>query len=324
MKKVVKSPFAILLAAVISLYYGIAAAQTYPTKPVRFIVAFAPGGAQDIIGRTIAAQLTGHLGQQIVVDNRAGAGGVIGTDIAAKAKPDGYTLLMLSAAQAISPSLYKVPYDPVNDFTPVARIGTGVSALVVHPSVPVNSVKNLVALAKEKPGKFNFAAAGVGSFTHLSTELFRMLAGIHIVIVQYKGAGPAVIDLIGGHTQASIGALLNYLPHIHAGKLKVLGIGGSKRSVVLPDVPTIAEAGVRGYEASSWFGIAAPAGTPRAIVDRLNKELSVILTTAETKKRLLDQGAEVGQMGPAELGSYFVEEMAKWARVIKEGNIKAQ
>lgn len=324
MKKVVKSPFAILLVAVISLYYGIAAAQTYPTKPVRFIVAFAPGGAQDIIGRTIAAQLTGQLGQQIVVDNRAGAGGVIGTEIAAKAKPDGYTLLMLSAAQAISPSLYKVPYDPVNDFTPVAGIGTGVSALVVHPSVPVNSVKDLIALAKEKPGKFNFAAAGVGSFTHLSTELFRMLASINIVIVQYKGAGPAVIDLIGGHTQASIGALLNYLPHIHAGKLKVLGIGGSKRSVVLPDVPTIAEAGVRGYEASSWFGIAAPAGTPKAIVDRLNKELSVILTTAETKKRLLDQGAEVGQMGPAELGSYFAEEMAKWARVIKEGNIKAQ
>ncbi len=324
MKKAVKSPFAILLVAAISLCYGMAAAQTYPTKPVRFVVPFAPGGAADIIGRIIAAQLTQQLGEQMVVDNRAGAGGVIGAEIAAKAKPDGYTLLMFTTAHAINPSFYKLPYDPVKDLTPIARAAAGVSALVVHPSVPVTSVKNLVALAKEKPGKVNFGTAGTGSFTQVATELFRLLAGVDILIVPYKGAGPATIDLIGGHMQASISTLSAFLSHIQAGRLKVLGVGGTKRSAVLPDVPTIAEAGVPGYEANAWFGIAAPAGTPKAILDRLNKELSVIVTTAETRKRLLEQGAEVDHMGPAEFGRYYAAELAKWARVVKQGDIKAQ
>ena len=324
MKKVVESPFAIMLVAAVSFCCGVAAAQTYPARPVRLIVAFAPGGAADIIGRIIAAQLTEQWGEQIVVDNRGGAGGVIGTEIAVKAKPDGYTLLLFSSAHTINPSLYKLPYDPVKDLTPIARMAAGVSALVVHPSVPVNSVKDLIALARKKPGKLDFASGGVGSFTHLSTELFRMLAGIDIMIVHYKGVGPSVTDLLGGHTQASISTLSAFMPHINAGRLKVLGIGGSKRSVVLPDVPRIAEAGVPGYEASPWFGIGAPAGTPKAIVDKLNKELSVVLTAAETKKRLLDQGAEVDPMGPAEFGPFVATEMAKWARVIKQGNIKAQ
>jgi tripartite-type tricarboxylate transporter receptor subunit TctC len=301
-----------------------AAAQTYPARPVRLIVAFAPGGAADIIGRIIAAQLTEQWGEQIVVDNRGGAGGVIGTEIAVKAKPDGYTLLLFSSAHAVNPSLYKLPYDPVKDLIPIARMAAGVSALVVHPSVPVNSVKDLVALARKNPGKLDFASGGVGSFTHLSTELFRMLAGIDIMIVQYKGVGPSVTELLGGHTQVSISTLSAFMPHIIAGRLKVLGIGGSKRSVVLPNVPTIAEAGVPGYEASPWFGIAAPAGTPKVIVEKLNKELSVVLTAAETKKRLLDQGAEVDPMGPAEFGPFVAAEMAKWARVVKQGNIKAQ
>ena len=324
MKKAVKSPVAILLVAAIGLYYGMAAAQTYPSKPVRLIVPFAPGGAADIIGRIIATQLAQQLGEQIVVDNRAGAGGALGAEIATKAKPDGYTLLMFTTAHAINPSFYKLPYDPVKDLTPVARAAAGVSALVVHPSVPVNSVKNLVALAKEKPGKINFGTAGIGSFTHVSTGLFRLLAGIDILIVPYKGAGPATIDLIGGHMQASISTLSAFLSHIQAGRLKVLGVGGTKRSTVLPGVPTIAEAGVPGYEANAWFGVAAPAGTPKAIVDRLNKELSVVVTTADAKKRLLDQGAEVGHMGPAEFGRYYAAELAKWARVVKEGNLKAQ
>ena len=324
MEKVVRSPFAILLVAAVSLCSGMAAAQTYPTKPVRFIVAFAPGGAADIIGRIVAAQLSEQLGEQIVVDNRGGAGGVIGTEIAAKAKPDGYTLLLFSSAHTINPSLYKLPYDPVKDLTPIARMAAGVSALVVHPSVPASSVRDLVALARKNPGKLDFASGGVGSFTHVATALFRMLAGIDIMIVQYKGVGPAVTDLLGGHTQASISTLSAFMTHINAGRLKVLGIGGSKRSVVLPNVPTIAEAGVPGYEASPWFGIAAPGGTPKAIVDKLNKDLSVVLTAAKTKQRLLDQGAEVEHMGPAEFGPFVAAEMAKWARVIKQGNIKAQ
>jgi len=324
MEKAVKRPLAIMLIAAVSLGYGMAAAQIYPTRPVRFIVAFAPGGAADIIGRIIAAQLTEQLGEQIVVDNRGGAGGVIGTEIAVKAKPDGYTLLLFSSAHAVNPSLYKLPYDPVKDLIPIARMAAAASALVVHPSVPVNSVKDLVALARKNPGKLDFASGGVGSFTHLATELFRMSTGIDFVIVQYKGVGPAVTDLLGGHTQASISTLSAFMSQINAGRLKALGIGGSKRSVVLPDVPTIAEAGVPGYEASPWFGIAAPAGTPKAIVDKLNKELSVVLAAAETKKRLLDQGAEVDPMGHAEFGPFVAAEMAKWARVVKQGNIKAQ
>lgn len=313
-----------MLVAAVSLCYGMAAAQTYPARPVRLIVAFAPGGAADIIGRIIAAQLSAQLGEQIVVDNRAGAGGVIGAEIATKAKPDGYTLLLFTSAHTINPSLYKLPYDPIKDLTPIARMAAGVSALVVHPSVPVNSVKDLVALARKRPGKLDFASGGVGSFTHLSIELFRMMAGIDIMIVEYKSAGPAVTDLLGGHTQASISTLSAFMSYIRAGRLKVLGIGGLKRSVVLPDVPTIAEAGVPGYEASPWFGIAAPAGTPKAIVDKLNKDLSTVAAAAETKQRLLGQGAEVDYLGPAEFGPFVAAEMAKWARVIKQANIDAQ
>ena len=324
MKKIVKSPFAIMLVAAVSLCYGMAAAQTYPARPVRLIVAFAPGGAADIIGRIIAAQLSEQVGEQIVVDNRGGAGGVIGTEIMVKAKPDGYTLLLFSSAHAVNPSLYKLPYDPVRDLIPIARMAVAPSALVVHPSVPVNSVKDLVALAKKNPGKLDFASGGVGSFTHLATELFRTLTGIDFVIVQYKGVGPAVTDLLGGHTQASISTLSAFMSQINAGRLKVLGIGGSKRSVVLPDVPTITEAGVPGYEASPWFGIAAPAGTPKAVIDKLSKDLSTVATAADAKKRLLDQGAEADYLGPAEFAPFVAAEMAKWARVVKQGNIKAQ
>ncbi len=299
-------------------------AQTYPSRPVRLIVAFAPGGAADIIGRIIAAQLAEQVGGQIVVDNRGGAGGVIGTEIMVKSKPDGYTLLLFSSAHAVNPALYKLPYDPVKDLIPIARMVVAPSALVVHPSVPVNSVKDLIALAKKNPGKLDFASGSVGSFTHLATELFRMSTGIEFVIVQYKGVGPAVTDLLGGHTQACISTLSAFMSQINAGRLKVLGIGGLKRSVVLPQVPTIAEAGVPGYEANPWFGIAAAAGTPKAVLDKLSKDLSTVAAAAEAKKRLLDQGAEVDYLGPAEFGPFVAVETAKWARVVKQGNIKAQ
>jgi len=312
------------LSAVLPFSAAFAAGEVYPDKPVRLIVPFPPGGSNDIIGRLIAAQLTERLAKQVFVDNRGGAGGVLGSEVAAKAQPDGYTLLIISAAYAINTSLYKLPYDPIKAFTPVAKLGTGPNVLTVHPSVPVNSVKELIALAKEKSGKLNFAAAGVGSFQHLGTELFRIMAGIDIMIVQFKGGGPAMIDVIGGHTQAGLGSLIQFMPHIKSGKLKALGTGGSKRSVVLPDVPTIAEAGVPGYEGNNWWGILAPAGTPKAVVDRLNKELSVILSSAEIQKRFLDQGAEVVQMGPAEFGPFIAAETAKWARVVREGNIKAE
>ena len=324
MKEIAKSLFTILVAVAVALCSGAAVGQTYPSKPLRLIIPFPPGGSNDIVGRLIASKLTERLGQQVNADNRGGAGGVIGTEAAAKSEPDGHTLLLVSSAFAINTSLYKLPYDPAKAFTPVAKLGTGPNVLIVHPSVPVNSVKGLITLAKEKPGTLNFAAAGVGSFQHLGTELFKMLAGIDVVIVQFKGGGPAMIDVIGGHTHASLGSLIQFMPHIKSGKLKALGTGGSKRSVVVPDVPTIAEAGVPGYEANNWWGIVAPAGTPPSIVNRLHKELSVILSSAETQKRFLDQGAEVDELGPAEFGPFIAAETAKWARVVREGNIKAE
>ncbi|MDI6809552.1 MAG: tripartite tricarboxylate transporter substrate binding protein [Candidatus Eisenbacteria bacterium] len=326
MKSQLPKTFGIVLALSMLLAFtiAVASAQTYPTKPVRLIIPFPPGGSNDIVGRLIATQLTERLGKQVVAENHGGAGGVLGTEIAAKSAPDGYTLLIVSAAYAINPSLYKVPYDPVKSFVPVAILGTGPNVLVVHPSVPVNSVKDLIALAKKQPGKLTCAAAGVGSFQHLGTELFKSMAGIDFMIVQFKGGGPSMIDVLGGHTQFAIGSLIQFLPHINSGKLKALGTGGSKRSIVLPDVSTIAEAGVPGYEGNNWWGILAPAGTPQAIVDRLHKDLTVILTSAETQKQFLVQGAEVAQMGQAEFGRFITAETVKWARVVKEADIKAE
>ena len=324
MKYKVNRLSAILLACAVALSPAIVASQTYPTKNVRLIIPFPPGGSNDIVGRFIATKLSERLGKQVVADNRGGAGGVIGTEAAAKSDPDGHTLLVISSAYAINTSLYKLPYDPVKAFTAIAKVGTGPNVFAVHPGVPVNSVKEFIALAKEKPGQLNFAAAGVGSFQHLGSELFKSMTGVDVGIVQFKGGGPAMIDVIGGHTPAALGSLIQFMPHIKSGKVKALGTGGAKRSVTLPDVPTISEAGVPGYEANNWWGILAPAGTPRPIVDQLYKEISAILSAAETQKVFGDQGAEVDKLGPAEFGPYIVAETAKWGKVIKEANIKAE
>jgi tripartite-type tricarboxylate transporter receptor subunit TctC len=320
----VKSLQLMILICAVASCFGIAAAQTYPTKAVRLIIPFPPGGSNDIVGRFIATKLSERLGKQVVADNRGGAGGVIGTEAAAKSEPDGHTLLIISSAYAINTSLYKLPYDPVKAFNPIAKLGTGPNVFAVHPGVTVNSVKEFIALAKEKPGQLNFAAAGVGSFQHLGSELFNSMTGVNVGIVQFKGGGPAMIDVIGGHTHAALGSLIQFMPHIKSGKVKALGTGGAKRSASLPDVPTIAEAGVPGYEANNWWGIIAPAGTPRPIIERLYKEISAILSAAETQKVFGDQGAEVDQLGPAEFGPYIAAETAKWAKVIKGANIKAE
>ena len=301
-----------------------AAADAYPSKPVRLVIPFPPGGSNDIVGRLIGAKLTERLGKQVIVDNRGGAGGVIGSEQVAKSEPDGYTLLIVSAAYAFNPSLYKLPFDLEKSFVPVAKLGSGPNSLVVHPGVPATSVKELIALAKKEPGKLVCASAGVGSFQHLGSELFRMMAGIDVMIVQFKGGGPAMIDQLGGHSQISLGSLIQTLPHIQSGKFRVLGTGGSKRSTILPNVPTIAEAGVPGYEATNWWGILAPAGTPQAVIDRLSKELSVILTSEDTKKMFLNEGAEVDHLAPAEFGQFISAEIAKWGRVVKEANIKVE
>lgn len=324
MRKIGTRFFAVVLIVTIGLCFSNAAAQTYPTKPVRLIIPFPPGGSNDIVARLIATKLSERLGKQVIPENHGGAGGVIGTETVAKSAPDGYTLLIISAAYSFNPSLYKLPFDPIKDFAPVVKLATGPNSLVLHPSVPANTVKELIALAKSKPGQLICACAGVGSFQHLGTELFKLMAGIDVQIVQFKGGGPAMIDQLGGHSQMSLGSLIQTLPHIQSGKFKVLGTGGLKRSVILPDVPTISEAGVPGYEGTNWWGILAPAGTPKPIIDRLDKELSGILLSAEVKKLFLKEGAEVDYMPPTELSPFIAREITKWSRVVKEANIKVE
>ncbi len=300
------------------------AAQDYPVKPVRIIVPFPPGAINDTVGRMVATQLGNRLGKQFVVDNRAGAGGVVGTELAANAPKDGYTLLVVSLVNAVNPWLYKLPYDPIGSFVPIAGVATAPNVLVVHPTLPVNSVTGLVALAKDKPGQLQYASGGVGSFQHLGGELFKLMAGIDLLHVPFKGGGPAMIDVIGGHTKLVFATTITALPHVRAGKLRALGVGATQRSPVLPEVPTIAEAGVPGYQAVNWIGIVAPAGTPATIVARLNEEISAIQNTPEIQQQLSSAGVEVLRMGSSDFGAFMATELRKWERVVKEGGIKAE
>jgi tripartite-type tricarboxylate transporter receptor subunit TctC len=302
-----------------------AAAQDYPTKPVRLIIPFPPGGSNDVVGRLIATHLSERLGKQVVVDNRgAGAGGVVGSEVAANAPRDGYTLLIISLAHAVNPWLYKLPYDPIKAFTPITILASGPNVLVVNPELPVHSVKELLAAAKDKPGQLQYASAGVGSFQHLGGELFKLMAGVNILHVPFKGGGPAMIDVVGGHTKVMFSSLVQTTPHIRSGKLRALGTGGSTRNPVLPDVPTIAEAGVPGYEAVNWWGVVAPTGTPTAIIDKLHQEITAVQNSDEVKKHFATEGARVVQMSSAEFAAFIEKEMKKWERVVKEGGIKAE
>jgi tripartite-type tricarboxylate transporter receptor subunit TctC len=303
---------------------GLAAAQDYPTRPVRLIIPFPPGGSNDVVGRLIAIKLGDRLGKQVVVDNRSGAGGVIGTEVVAKAPPDGYTLLIVSMAHAVNPWLYRLNYDPIKDFAPVGLLAKGANVLVVHPSLPVRSVADLIALAKKQPGDLQYASAGIGSFQHLGGELFKLMAGVDMLHVPFKGGGPALVDVVGGHTKVMFSSMVQTVPHIHSGKLRALGTGGPQRSPVLPDVPTIAEAGVPAYEAVNWWGMVAPVGTPKAIIDKLNTELEVVQNAPEVQKQFALEGGEPVPMKPAVFGAYMVSEMNKWEKVVKQGGIKAE
>ncbi|HKQ28469.1 MAG TPA: tripartite tricarboxylate transporter substrate binding protein [Burkholderiales bacterium] len=302
----------------------LAAAQPFPARPVRLIIPFPPGGSNDVVGRVIAAQLGERMGQSIVVDNRGGAGGAIGINAAAKSPPDGYTLLLVSVGYPVSIALGRMPAESMQWFIPVASLGTGPSLLVVPAALQVNSVMELIALAKRKPGELNAGSAGAGSFQHLATELFRLQSGIDIVIVQYKGGGPALTDVIAGQVQMNVGSVLQNLPHVRSGKLKALGIGGFKRIPALPEVPTFAEAGLPGAEANNWWGIVAPAATPGAVVTRLQQDIGAILDSPETRKRFELEGAEVLRMTAAEFGQFMADETTKWTRVVKEAGIKAE
>lgn len=302
-----------------------ALAQTYPNRTIRLVVPSSPGGGTDITGRIVAHKLTEQLGQQVVVDNRAGAGTIIGNEIVAKAAPDGYTLLMGLSTLAINPSMYaKLPYDALKDFAPVSLAVLSPNILTVHPSVPTKTVKEFIALAKARPGSITYGSAGLGTSPHLSGELLKVLAKIDIVHVPYKGSGQSVIGLLAGEIGANFPSVPTAIPHIKAGKLRGLGVTTAKRTQALPEVPSIAEAGVPGYEATQWFGVLAPAGTPRAIIDRLHQEMVKLLRAPDVRERLIADGTEPVGNTPEEFAAYIKSETDKWTKVIKAAGIKAQ
>lgn len=301
-----------------------AAAQTFPSKPLRPIIPFAPGGSVDIVARLAAQKLGDRLGRQVVAENRAGAGGVIGLELAVAAPPDGHTLALLSLAHAINPHINKLPFETAKALTFVASLGNGPSVFTVHPSVPATNVKELIALAKAKPGTLHFAHAGVGSFTQTASVLFAMMAGIDTVMVPFKGGGPAMIDVIGGHTQLLMNSYLPSLPHVRSGKLRALGVTDTRRSNLLPGVPTIDESGVPGYQAANWWGIAVPAATPKPIVERLNKEINAFLISDEVRKIFDEQGAVPVPMSQEEFARFYDTEFEKWGKVVRAANIKPE
>jgi tripartite-type tricarboxylate transporter receptor subunit TctC len=313
-----------LLAAAALATFASAHAQDYPAKTVRIIVPFAPGGSNDIVGRILAAHLSDRLGRQFVIDNRGGAGGLVGTEMVWKSAPDGYTLLVISVAFPMNSALYKLPYDPMKAFAPVVLLGTGTNGLAVHPALPAKNVKELIALAKARPGQLQYSSAGVATFQHLSSEMFKSMAGVDILHVPYKGGGPATIDLIAGQVQMSIGSLIVILPHQRNGKIRIIGTGGSRRAAVLPDVPTISESGVPGYEANNWWGVLAPAGTLDAVVRKLNTESNAVMMLPETRKRLAGEGAESINTTPELFAKHIAAETVKWGKVTKDAGIKAE
>jgi len=301
-----------------------AQAPDYPTKPIRIVVPFPPGGATDILARDVAQKLTESWGQQVIVDNRPGAGGNIGSELVAKSAPDGYTLEMGTVGtHAINASLYaKMPYDHVKDFAPVILVAGVPNVLVVNPALPVNSVQELIAYAKANPGKLNFASSGNGTSIHLSGELFKVMAGVQMTHVPYKGSAPALQDLLGGQVQLMFDNLPPSLPQIKAGKLRALGVTTATRSPALPDVPTIAESGLPGFESSSWFGVLAPAGTPPAVIAKLNAEIATWVASPDAKQKLLAIGANAAGGTPDDFAKHIAAETAKWAKVVKESGAK--
>ncbi len=299
-------------------------AQTYPSRPIRMLVPSTPGGSVDTLARTIAPRLAEKWGQQVVVDNRAGAGGSIAGEMTAKAPPDGYTLMMGTiAATATNVSLQKINYDPLRDFAPVTLVATQNLMLVVHPSVPAKSVKELIAVAKAKPGQLSFASAGNGTGGHLSGELFKLLAGIDMLHVPYKGVAPALVDVVAGQVSMTFASLISGTPQYKSGRLRALAVTGAKRSVALPELPTMQEAGVKGYESSTWYGVIAPAGTPPEIINKLNAEIVGILKQPEIFERLSQEGAEPVGNTPQQFAAHIKSEIEKWRKVIQAAGIKA-
>ena len=301
-----------------------AAAQAFPLKPIRIVVPFTPGGPNDILARMIGQRYTAAWGQQTIVDNRPGGGTVIGTDIVAKAPPDGHTLLMVSTSHAANPSLMpKLPFDTLRDFVSVGQAVSSPNLLVAHPSIPVRTTADLLKLAKARPGQITFASGGSGAATHRAGELLKIMGGADMTHIPYKGAGPATIDLISGQVTWMFGTILPTIPHVRAGKLRALAVSGKKRAEVLPDVPTVAEH-VPGFEASSWYGVFATAGTPPDVIAKLNQEMARALNPPEVRQRLASEGTEVVAGNPEDFMTLFRAEVAKWARVIRQSGIRLE
>jgi tripartite-type tricarboxylate transporter receptor subunit TctC len=303
-----------------------AVAQSYPTRAVRLVTPYAPGGGTDIIARAIAQKMTETLGQSVVVENRTGGGGIVGTEVAAKAPADGYTLLMgTTGPLALNPHLYaKLPYDTLRDFIPIILVAKAQHMLAVHPSVPAKSVKELIAFAKANPDKLTFSSGGAGGSSQLSGELFKLLAGVKMLHVPYRGTGPAAVAVVTGEVGLSFVDVLTTLPHVKSGRVRGLAVSGATRTQVAPELPTIAEAGLKGYESGVWYGVLAPAKTPRDVVTRLNAELSKILRDPAVRSRLAAEGSDVAGGTPEEFADYIQLELGRWGRVVKVANVRLE
>ena len=321
-----KRLFAAALCAASMLHAGAATAQAWPTKPIRLMVPFPPGGSTDIVARIVAQKLSERLGQSMVIENRGGGGGTIGTAATAKAAPDGYNLAVASTStHVVAPGVYpKLEYDPIKDFAPIGLMAVSPYLLVVHPAVPAKTLQDLVALAKKQPGKLNYASAGIGSTTHLAMEMLKSVSNTYMLHIPYAGNGPAGTAVVGGQVEILFGSLPALLPHAKSGRVRALAVGTPKRSPSLPDVPTVAESGYPGFDASLWLAFVAPAGTPQPIIDRMNKELAAVIASADTREALDKAGAEPLTGTPAELAAMIRDGIPKYARVIKAAGVKAE
>jgi tripartite-type tricarboxylate transporter receptor subunit TctC len=313
-----------IATALLALCFAAGAlAQAYPAKPIRLVVTFAAGGGTDLAARTVVPKLSEALGQPIVVENRAGANGALGADAVAKSPPDGYTLVVGAAGtMVVAPHLSKLPFDPVKDFVPVSLLATSPFVVTVHPSVKSESIRELIALAKAQPGKLSFGTSGTGGAPQLSTELFKSMAGVDMLHVPYKGLGPAITDLLGGQIQVIFADIGLVVSHLKAGKLRGLAVTSASRSAALPDLPTVAEAGVPGYAAGTWYGIFAPAGTPPSIVSKLSEEIRKALAQPDVRANYIAQGVDAAGNTPEQFAAFMREESAKWGKVVKDANIK--
>jgi tripartite-type tricarboxylate transporter receptor subunit TctC len=312
------------IAGVLLAFTAVAAAQDYPNRAVRIIIPYAPGGINDVAARVLATHLTNRLGKQFIPDNRTGAGGIVGFETAANAAPDGYTLVVISISNAVQPWLYKLPFDPAKAWEPIGLFVTSPNMLAVHPDLPAKTVKDFIDLAKAKPGDIQYASGGTGGSLHTGMEYFKMLAKIDLLHIPFRGAGPGTIDVIAGNTKAVMSTTSSVSSHVKGGKLRGLAVSSPQRVAAHPDVPTFIEAGMPEYVAGNWIGFAAPAGTPKAIVDKLHKEMLAVQDMPEVQTGMINRGVDVARMGPAEFRDHIAKETEKWGKVVKQANIKAE